>query len=71
MAQKIIIYLLSFYQKHVSGALPPSCRFMPTCSEYTKQAIIKYGFLRGSILGAKRLFRCHPLSKKSGYDPLI
>ncbi|MFA5118740.1 MAG: membrane protein insertion efficiency factor YidD [Candidatus Omnitrophota bacterium] len=71
MAQKLIIYLLSFYQKHVSGLLPPSCRFMPTCSEYTKQAINKYGFFKGGILGVKRLLCCHPLSKKSGYDPLI
>ncbi|MDQ3942008.1 MAG: membrane protein insertion efficiency factor YidD [Actinomycetota bacterium] len=49
--------------------LPPSCRFTPSCSEYTLEAIRKYGVLKGGIKGAWRLLRCHPLSS-GGYDPV-
>ena len=45
------------------------CKYYPTCSEYTLQAIEKYGILKGSFLGIKRIFRCNPFSK-GGYDPL-
>ena len=48
---------------------PPVCRFYPTCSEYTKQAIIKYGIIKGLWLGIKRISKCHPLNP-GGYDPL-
>jgi uncharacterized protein len=51
------------------GWLPSSCRFEPSCSQYTEQAIVKYGFLRGSWMGARRIARCHPWNP-GGYDPV-
>jgi putative membrane protein insertion efficiency factor len=65
----VVIYLLRFYKYAVSPLLPPSCRFTPTCSEYTVEAIEKYGALKGGWLGVKRLSRCHPFSP-GGYDPV-
>ena len=67
--RKIFIIPIILYQKIVSPLFPSSCRFTPTCSEYTKQAIIKYGFFKGSFLGIKRISKCHPWGK-SGYDPI-
>lgn len=65
----VFLVLLKFYKAAVSPLLPPSCRFVPTCSEYTAEAIEKYGALRGTWLGARRLLRCHPFHP-GGYDPL-
>jgi putative membrane protein insertion efficiency factor len=56
----ILIIIIKFYQKIISPILPNSCRFYPTCSEYTKQAISKYGAIKGSRLGIKRISKCHP-----------
>ena len=70
--KKVIIYIINFYQKHISLWLESKnikCKFYPTCSEYTKQAIEKYGAIKGSFLGVKRILRCNPISK-GGYDPL-
>lgn len=60
---------LVFYQKFVSPALPPSCRFHPSCSEYMRQAIRKRGVLKGILLGLRRLACCHPWHA-GGFDPL-
>jgi putative membrane protein insertion efficiency factor len=61
--------LVRAYQLTISRVLPSSCRFHPSCSEYTRQAIERYGVTRGAWLGAKRLVRCHPFNP-GGYDPV-
>ena len=67
--RKIMIFLIKFYQKAISPFLGRRCRFYPTCSEYTKQAVEKYGALKGLYLGLVRILKCHPFHK-GGYDPL-
>ncbi|MCH2410032.1 membrane protein insertion efficiency factor YidD [Myxococcota bacterium] len=61
--------LLNGYQRVLSPYLGPNCRFIPTCSEYAKVAIMKYGAFKGLWLTAKRLLRCHPFCS-GGYDPV-
>lgn len=65
----IALFMLRVYKLAISPLLPPSCRFTPTCSGYAAEAIAKYGFLKGSVLGLKRLSRCHPFCE-GGYDPV-
>lgn len=70
--KKIVIFLINFYQKHISYWLETKeirCKFYPTCSEYAKQAIEKYGICKGGFLAGKRILKCNPFSK-GGYDPL-
>ncbi len=62
-------FLITLYQQVVSPAFPPSCRYTPTCSQYAKEAILKYGIVKGSYLGARRILRCHPFHA-GGYDPV-
>ncbi len=57
------------YQRTLSRVTPASCRFEPSCSQYTYEAIERYGFFRGVWLGLKRLTRCHPFHE-GGYDPV-
>ncbi|MDI6733155.1 MAG: membrane protein insertion efficiency factor YidD [Planctomycetota bacterium] len=64
-----IIFLIRAYQYSISPLLSASCRFQPTCSEYFIDAVKKKGTLIGSLLGIRRLLRCHPLGGK-GYDPV-
>ena len=67
--KKIFIGLINIYQKHISPVFGNRCKYYPTCSEYTKQAIEKYGVIKGSFYGMKRILKCNPFSK-GGYDPL-
>jgi uncharacterized protein len=69
LARSAGIALIKAYRRVISPMLPPSCRFTPSCSLYTLQAIEKYGLLRGGWMGARRLLRCHPFSK-GGFDPV-
>jgi len=65
-----VLALILFYQKTLSRALPENtCRFSPSCSHYSYQAIYKYGFIRGSLMAAWRILRCNPFSK-GGFDPV-
>lgn len=67
--KSLFILLIRFYQRCISPLTPPACRFTPTCSQYTLEAIQKYGAWRGTWLGIKRICRCHPWGG-SGYDPV-
>lgn len=70
--KKVLIKIIDFYQKNISlwfSSKNINCKFYPTCSEYTKQAINKYGSIKGILLGIGRILRCNPFSK-GGYDPL-
>ena len=70
--KKLVILAIRFYQKYISPTRPPSCRFMPTCSQYAIEAITKYGALKGGWLALKRICRCHPFHRKGYrfYDPV-
>ena len=66
----LLLALVRFYQKHMSPLSPPCCRYIPTCSEYARQALEKYGAAKGSWLALKRFLRCHPFHKGDLYDPV-
>jgi hypothetical protein len=70
MAKKIIIKALNFYKKYISYVFIGSCRFHPTCSEYARQAVERYGPLKGLLMALWRVLRCNPFSR-GGYDPVI
>lgn len=67
--KKVILGLIHFYRHYISPLKPPTCRFIPTCSEYALIAIEKYGVARGMMLAVKRVLRCHPFHP-GGYDPI-
>ena len=70
--KKILLFLLKIYKKYISPmfkAIGVECKYYPTCSEYTRQAIEEYGAIKGSVLGIIRIIKCNPFSK-GGYDPL-
>ena len=69
LMKKIIILIIKTYQITLSPLLGSNCRFHPTCSEYTIQAVNEHGAYKGLILGVKRISKCHPLGPK-GYDPV-
>jgi uncharacterized protein len=70
MAKLVTLRLLRAYKWAVSPLFPPSCRYVPTCSEYATEAVERYGALRGSLMAAGRLLRCHPFAR-GGYDPVV
>ena len=67
--KKILVSLIKLYRRFLSPLKPPSCRFYPTCSQYTMEAVEKHGAVKGSFLGLKRILKCHPLHP-GGYDPV-
>ncbi|MCD6117070.1 membrane protein insertion efficiency factor YidD [bacterium] len=67
--RRILIFFIRVYRKIISPGLPSTCRFYPTCSEYSLQAIEKYGAAKGIVLSVKRISRCHPWNP-GGYDPV-
>lgn len=67
--KKAILAGIRFYRAFISPLSPPSCRYVPTCSEYAMTAVEKYGVRRGGWLAIKRILRCHPFHK-GGYDPV-
>lgn len=67
--KKVIIGGIKMYQKAISPLLPPSCRYYPTCSHYAITAVEKHGTVKGTLMGATRILRCHPFVK-GGYDPV-
>ncbi|KPK48465.1 MAG: hypothetical protein AMJ77_00010 [Dehalococcoidia bacterium SM23_28_2] len=67
--RKAVLTAIGFYQRHISPTMPPSCRYLPTCSQYGHEAVQRYGLLRGGWLALRRLLRCHPFSA-GGYDPV-
>ena len=64
------LFALNIYKSYLSPLLAGNCRYQPTCSRYAYEAIERFGVARGVWLGTKRLLRCHPLSRKFGYDPV-
>ena len=70
--KRLLLGLIWFYQKAISPWFPARCRFLPTCSEYAREAVEKYGPARGSLLAAKRLAKCQPFHRQKciDYDPV-
>lgn len=67
--QSLVVRLIRLYQRFISPLLGSNCRFLPTCSHYTLEAVEKYGVLNGGWLGIKRIARCHPWNP-GGFDPV-
>ncbi|MDG2485655.1 MAG: membrane protein insertion efficiency factor YidD, partial [Flavobacteriaceae bacterium] len=63
------LILIKFYQSFISPLLPSTCRYTPTCSEYSKQCLIKHGLIKGSLMSIKRILKCNPWGG-NGYDPI-
>jgi uncharacterized protein len=68
--QLVVLGLLRAYKWAISPMFPPSCRYVPTCSEYAMEAVERYGALRGGLMAVWRLLRCHPFAH-GGYDPVV
>ncbi|MDR0325943.1 MAG: membrane protein insertion efficiency factor YidD [Oscillospiraceae bacterium] len=67
--KRLMLRAIRWYRRGISPHTPPSCRFIPTCSEYALEAIEKYGAAKGFWLALRRVLRCHPF-RKGGYDPV-
>ena len=68
--KKLLVKLILFYQNAISPWFPARCRYTPTCSEYARQAIEKYGAAKGGLLALKRFLRCHPFTRRDPFDPV-
>lgn len=70
--KQAIVRAIRFYQKNISPARPPCCRFIPTCSQYALEAVEKYGAWKGGRLALRRVLRCHPFHRQKSilYDPV-
>ena len=71
--KKVLLALIRFYRSAISPYTNPSCRFIPTCSQYAIEAIEKYGALKGGGIAVKRVLRCHPFHREKDhnfYDPV-
>jgi putative membrane protein insertion efficiency factor len=68
--KSLALGLLRLYKRWISPAFPPSCRYVPTCSEYAMEAVERYGALRGGVMAAWRVARCHPFAQ-GGLDPVV
>ncbi|MEP6571246.1 MAG: membrane protein insertion efficiency factor YidD [Gemmatimonadota bacterium] len=69
LPRRLLAGLIRLYQLTISPVLPPSCRFTPSCSQYSLEAVLRHGVLKGGWLGARRLLRCHPFHP-GGFDPV-
>jgi putative membrane protein insertion efficiency factor len=69
MMRRVVLLPIRFYQYAISPFMAPHCRYHPTCSEYTAEAVTRYGALRGLWMGVRRVSRCHPWAE-GGYDPV-
>lgn len=69
LVRHIFLLPVYFYRACISPMLPPACRYVPTCSQYAVEAVMKHGIIRGGWLALKRILRCHPWGG-SGYDPV-
>ncbi len=69
MMKEFLILMINFYRRFISPLKPPSCRFVPTCSEYAVLALKKHGVFKGSFFALRRILRCHPFNP-GGYDPI-
>ena len=67
--KRCLLLAIKLYQMVVSPYIPSSCRYAPTCSHYSQEAVLRYGAIKGGWIGFKRLARCHPLGGK-GFDPV-
>lgn len=70
MMKKFLLKMIGFYQHSLSPQHRPCCHYIPTCSEYARQAIEKYGAGKGGFLAVRRILRCHPFTRRDPYDPV-
>jgi putative membrane protein insertion efficiency factor len=68
--KSLALWVLRVYKRWISPVFPPSCRYVPTCSEYAMEAVERYGAVRGGAMAAWRVLRCHPLAA-GGLDPVV
>lgn len=69
LPKRAVLLLIRLYQRFISPAFPPSCRYVPTCSSYALTSVERFGLLRGGWMAARRIARCHPWHP-GGYDPV-